>query len=77
MDITNPSKPNNTLGTLLKVVVGGVIVWNLLPPDWKENISQGIYQVSAELAAAKCRKAVTLPQKIFTNSTTKMVPSPH
>jgi hypothetical protein len=29
MDITNPSKPNNTLGTLLKVVVGGVIVWNL------------------------------------------------
>jgi len=53
---THPSKPNNSLGTLLGVVVGGFIVWNLLPPDWKENISRGIYQLSVEIAAAKRRK---------------------
>jgi hypothetical protein len=69
MDITNPSKPNNTLGTLLKVMVGGVIVWNLLPPDWKENISQGIYQVSAELAAAKCRAAEQQRLELIKQST--------
>jgi len=57
MDITNSSKPNNTLDTLLKVVVGGVIVWNILPPDCKDSISRGIYQLSMEMAAAQRRKA--------------------
>jgi len=56
MDSTNPSKQNNPLGTLLKVGVGGFIVWSLLPPEWKENINRGIYQLSVELAAAQRRK---------------------
>ena len=69
MDTTNPSKPNNTLGTLLKVGVGGVIVWNLLPPDWKENISRGIYQLSEELAAAKRRKTEQQRLELIKQST--------
>jgi hypothetical protein len=57
MDNTNLPKQNNRLGTVMALGLGGLIIWNLLPPDWKENISRGIYQVSAELAAAQRRKA--------------------
>lgn len=57
MDNTSLSKQNNTLSTLLKVGVGGLIVWSLLQPDWKRNIRCGIYQLSVELAAAQRRKA--------------------
>jgi len=57
MDNTNLPKQNNRLGTVMALGLGGLIIWNLLPPDWKENISRGIYQVSAELATAQRRKA--------------------
>jgi len=45
MDNTNLPKQNNRLGTVMALGLGGLIIWNLLPPDWKENISRGIYQV--------------------------------
>jgi hypothetical protein len=69
MDNTSLSKQNNTLGTLLKVGIGGFIVWSLLPPDWKENISCGFYQLSAELAAAQRQKVEQEKLEAITQST--------
>jgi hypothetical protein len=57
MENTNLPKQNNTLGKVIALGVGGVIVWSLLPQDWKQNISRGIYQLSMEMAAAQRRKA--------------------
>jgi hypothetical protein len=48
----NINKPtNNTFGTLLAWGLGGVIAWNLLPPDVKENVGKFLYQLSDALVA--------------------------
>lgn len=41
----------------LKWGLGGWLVWNLLPPESKENIRLWLYQLNMELAASQRRKA--------------------
>jgi hypothetical protein len=54
----NINKPtNNTFGTLLALGLGGVIAWNLLPPDAKENVGKFLYQVNNALVVSQRRKA--------------------
>ena len=69
MSTSNLPKQNNRLGTVIVLGLGGLIIWNLLPPEWKENISRGIYQVSAELAAAQRRKDEQRKLETITRST--------
>jgi len=51
---------NDTFGTLLKWGLGTFILWNLLPPDVKENAGKFLYQVSNTVAAEQRRKAADL-----------------
>jgi hypothetical protein len=68
MDNTKPSNQNNPLGTALKWGVGGWIVWNLLPPESKDNILRWLYELSTELAVAQRRKADQEKQQRFLQS---------
>jgi hypothetical protein len=54
MDNTKLLNQNNPLDIALKWGVGGLIVWNLLPSELKENIQRWIYQLNVELAATMC-----------------------
>ncbi len=50
MDSKTPPKQSNALGTALKWGVGGLIVWNLLTPEAKDNLRRWLGQLGAGLA---------------------------
>lgn len=56
MDNINKSN-NDTFGTLLAWGLGGFIIWNLLPPSFKENTEQFLYKLSDVKVANQRRKA--------------------
>lgn len=51
MDSSRQSEGNGTLSTIITLGVGGIIVWNLLPPEAKDKVFNILYQVVSGLAA--------------------------
>lgn len=57
-NLNNTKQPNsNIVGTLLKLGLGGLIVWRLIPPEIKEKTRRFLKELDDELAAAQRRQA--------------------
>lgn len=71
----NPKQPNsNIVGTLLKLGLGGLIVWRLLPPEIKKNTGRFLNELNTELAAAQHRKSELENQQRIIQALTDVFP---